>query len=195
LAGKSEHFEVTAREVRERTLPELDDEFAKDIGEQFSTLDGLRMHLKEQIQGRWQHMGKQRERNELTSQLIEKNAFDLPDSMVENYLDSMRRQNEQQGHDQGQGHDQDHDHSDEEREGAIRRLKSYLLIEAVRKQAEIEVTDEEFAAFLAERATQAGFAVEDIKRSGRADDLRRELEEDKIFALMGDKAVVKEEKV
>ena len=192
LQGKTEHFAVTAREVRERTLPELDDEFAKDVGEQFQTLEDLRNNIKQQIEERWQYMAKQRERNELISQLIEKNPFDLPESMVENYLDTMQRQNQnQQGHD----HDHDHDHSDEEREGAVRRLKSYLLTEAVRKKAEIEVSDEEFDQYLEERANQAGVKVEDIKRSGRADDLRSELSEDKVFALLSEKAVIKEEKV
>ena len=190
LAGKTEHFEVKAREVRERTLPELDDEFAKDVGEQFQTLDDLRNSIKKQIEERWQYMAKQRERHELISQLIEKNAFDLPESMVENYLHSMHRQN-QHDHD----HDHDHDHSDEERENAIRRLKSYLLTEAVRKKAEIEVSDEEFEQYLAERAAQVGVKVEDIKRSGRADDLRSEMAEDKVFDLLIEKAVIKEEKV
>ncbi len=195
LAGKTEHFEVKAREVRERTLPELDDEFAKDLGEQFQTLEDLRNNIKEQVVGRWDYMSKQRERSELVGQLIEKNAFELPDSMVENYLQSMRQQD--QNHDHSHDHDHDHDHepSEEERENAVRRLKSYLLTEAVRKKADISVSDEEFEAHLEDRASAAGVKVEDVKRSGRADDLRRELEEDKVFALLGEKAKVTEEKV
>lgn len=189
LAGKTEHFEVTAREVRERNLPELDDEFAKDLGEQFQTLADLRSHISGQIEERWTYMAEQRLRGDLIGQLIEKNEFELPESMVENYLNSMQR--EQQGHD----HDHDHDHSDEEREQAVRRLKSFLLIEAVRKKAEIAVSDEEFDEFAAERAEQAGVKVEDLKRSGRVDDLRRELEEKKVFDLLGAKANIKEEKV
>ena len=115
--------------------------------------------------------------------------------MVENYLQSMRQQN--QNHDHSHDHDHDHDHepSEEERENAVRRLKSYLLTEAVRKKADISVSDEEFEAHLEDRASAAGVKVEDVKRSGRADDLRRELEEDKVFALLGEKAKVTEEKV
>jgi trigger factor len=179
----------------------LDDEFAKDVGEQFQTLEDLRNNIKQQIEERWQYMAKQRERNELVSQLIEKNPFDLPDSMVENYLVSMQREKQSQNQNQqdhshhDHDHDHDHDHSDEDREGAIRRLKSYLLTEAVRKKAEIDVSDEEFEQYLEERAKQAGVQIEDIKRSGRADDLRSELSEDKVFALLSEKAVIKEEKV
>ena len=193
LAGKTEHFEVKAREVRERTLPELDDEFAKDLGEQFETMEDLRNNIKEQVAGRWDYMGQQRERSELIGQLIEKNAFELPDSMVESYLQSMRQQ------DQNQNHDQDNDRgqgpSEDERENAVRRLKSYLLTEAVRKKANISVSDEEFEAHLEERANAAGVKTEEVRSSGRADDLRRELEENKVFELLGEKAKVTEEKV
>ena len=197
LAGKTEHFDVTAREVRERSLPELDDEFAKDVGEQFQTMAELREHISNQIQERWSAMAEQRLRSDLVGQLIEKNEFELPESMVENYLKSMKREQ------QGQGHDHDHDdsdhddsdHTDEEREQAVRRLKSFLLIEGVRKQAKVEITDEEFETFAAERAEQGGIKLEDMQRSGRVDDLRRELEEKKVFDLLGEKAKIKEEKV
>ncbi len=193
LAGKTEHFGVKAREVRERTLPELDDEFAKDLGEQFETLDDLRNNIKEQVAGRWDYMGQQRERSELVGQLIEKNAFELPDSMIENFLHSMRQQDQNQNHDQDS--DRNNEPSEEERENAVRRLKSYLLTEAVRKKADISVSDEEFEAHLEERATAAGVKAEEVRRSGRADDLRRELEENKVFELLSEKAKITEEKV
>ena len=186
LAGKTEHFDVTAREVRERSLPELDDEFAKDVGEQFQTMAELREHISNQIQERWSAMAEQRLRSDLVGQLIEKNEFELPESKVANYLKSMKREH----HD----HD-DSEHTDEEREQAVRRLKSFLLIEGVRKQAKVEITDEEFEAFAAERAEQGGIKLEDMQRSGRVDDLRRELEEKKVFDLLGEKAKIKEEKV
>ena len=77
----------------------------------------------------------------------------------------------------------------------MQRLKSFLLIEGVRKKAEIAVSDEEFDLFAAERAERTGVKVEDLQRSGRMDDLRRELEEKKVFDLLGEKANIKEEKV
>jgi trigger factor len=197
LAGKTEHFDVTAREVRERSLPELDDEFAKDVGEQFQTMAELREHISHQIQERWSHMAEQRLRSDLAGQLIEKNEFELPESMVENYLKSMKREQQAHDHDHDDS-DHDHDdseHTDEEREQAVRRLKSFLLIEGVRKQAKVEVTDEEFEIFAAERAEQGGIKLEDMQRSGRVDDLRRELVEKKVFDLLGEKAKIKEEKV
>jgi trigger factor len=172
---------VSAHEVRERTLPELDDEFAKDLGEQFQTLSDLRQHLSGQIQQRWEYMAQQRLRSELINQLILKNDFELPESMVDNYLESLEREQASQDHDR--------DHSDEERAQATRQLKSYLLLESVRQQAGVEVTDEEFAQFAAERA---GIQPAD---SQNAEGLRRELEDQKVIELLIAKAEIKEEKV
>jgi len=77
---------------------------------------------------------------------------------------------------------------------AERRLKSYLLIEGVRKRAEIEVGEEDFEEYLEQRAGEIGLQAEDLKRSPRLDDLRRELEEKKVFDLLIEKAEIKEEK-
>lgn len=183
-AGRPVHLAVTAHEVRERTLPELDDEFAKDLGEQFQTLDDLRQHLGEQVQGRWAYMAQQRLHGELVSQLIEKNDFELPESMVDNYLLSLDQ--EHADHE----HDHDHSHSDEERAQATRQLKSYILLESVRQQAGIEVTDEEFDQFTA--AARAYGQTADVQN---AEGVRRELEDQKVFELLTAKANIKEEKV
>ena len=191
IAGKTERFLVSVREVRERILPDLDDEFAKDVGEQFETLKDLRSHLEMEISGRWEQMSLQRERTDLISQLIEKNPFDLPESMIENYLHSMRDQNKVQNQD----HDHDHEHGEQEKEGAVRSLKSYVLSEAVRKKYEIAVTDEEFEQYLVERAEKVGVKLEEIKKNARIDDLRRELEEEKMFGELMKTAEIKEETV
>ena len=129
-------------------------------------------------------MAQQRLRSELISQLIEKNDFELPASMVDNYLDSLEREYADA--------DPDPSHSDEEREQATRQLKSYLLLESVRQQAEVEVTDAEFAQFAADRAASAGLQSSDLQD---AEGLRRELENQKVFELLIAKAKIKEEKV
>tara|TARA_B100000902_G_scaffold377143_1_gene409077 strand:- start:621 stop:1880 length:1260 start_codon:yes stop_codon:yes gene_type:complete len=192
LAGKTEYFMVSVREVRERILPDLDDDFAKDIGEQFATLKDLRSHLEMEISGRWEQMSQQRERSDLITELIEKNPFELPQSMIENYLKTMKERSREQ---QGNNRDTDNELSDQEKEGAIRNLKSYVISEAVRKQYEIVVSDEEFETYLEERAQRLGIKLEEIKKNARVDDLRRELEEDRMFSELMKSAEIKEETV
>jgi len=208
LAGKAEHFEVTAREIHERILPEIDDEFAKDLGDQFQSLEDLRGRITEQLTQRWDYMARQRMRFELVDALISGNSFELPNSLVDEYVEGTRRQEQEQeqagGHHHVHDENCDHDHGDDhgdrepteaERTTAVRSLKTYLLLEAVRKKAGIEVSGEELEAHLGQRAEQLGIRVEELKRSPKADEFRKELEEDKIFEYLTDKAEIKEESV
>ena len=188
MTGREEYFSVRAREIRERTLPELDDDFARDVGEQFRSLEELREHLSQQLTQRWEVMGRHHLRGSLIDELIKANPFDLPESMVKNYLHNMRRED---GH--GHGHDHEDGHGDEERTTAVRRLKSYLLIEALRKKAAIEVDDEEFNQYLQKRAMETGARIEDVRRSEGMENLRQELLEDKVFDLLIERADVEEE--
>jgi trigger factor len=211
LAGKTEHFEVTAKEVRERTLPELDDEFAKDVGDQHQTLDDLRSHIRSQIEGRWQYISRQSARGELMDGLIRANSFSLPESLVENYMAAARRESEETGgghaghdhdHDHDHDQDQDHDHDQDDDEGAqkkrsdaARRLKSYLIMEALRKKLSLGVSDDEFEVFMVKRAEETGVRIEELKRSPRLADLRHELEDDKIFDYLAEHADIEEKSV
>jgi len=189
LAGKQEHFGVQARQVHQRILPPLDDEFAKAVGESFQHLAELRQHLGQQLQRQWDYLARQRLRGDLVNDLIRKNSFDLPESLVDNYLDSLHRR------EQGQHRDHDHEHSEEQRNYAVRRLKTFLLVEALRKQTGIAVGDEEFDTFIEQRAAERNLDPEALKRSPRLDDLRQELLEDKIFDFLAQRAEFEEQVV
>ena len=199
LAGTRAHFAVTAREIRERTLPELDDEFAREVGDRFEGLEQLRDHLRSQLDERWGYLARQKLRSDLIEGLHQSNEVELSESLVDNYLESMRRERERQEHGDDH-HDHDHGHEPEEptaeeREDAVKRLKTYLIMEGLRKKVSVEVTDEEFEGYLADRSRQLGMQLEKLKRSPRAADLRRDLEEDKIFAYLEEHAIVEERAV
>ncbi len=142
-------------------------------------------------------MGRQKLRSDLTAELIKHNTFDLPESMILNYMHNMRREKD---HAEGREHthdhgDHEHDYTDEERTAAIRQLKGYLLIEAVSKKVGIEISDDEFQEHLAERAERMGVDLEQLKRSARVEEFRRELRESKVFDHLAEKAKVKEESI
>ena len=194
LAGKAEHFSVTAKEVRERQVPELDDEFAKDLGEQFADLAGLREHILKQLSRQWESVSQQKLRSDLTAELIKQNPFELPESMLQNYMRTLRRERENQQH---HHHDEEGgpDFSDEERTTAIRQLKGYLLIEAVAKKAAVEVSDEEFDEHLRQRAEGMGLEPEKLKRSAKIDDLRKEVRDSRVFEMLSERAKFSDEAV
>lgn len=192
LAGKQEFFSVTARDVRERQMPELDDDFAKDVGEQFETLEALRAHVAQSMARQWEFMGRQKLRGDLVAELMKQNPFELPDNIVDHYLQTIRESRERDG---GGDPGPAAEPSDEEREGAMRQLKGHLLVETVRKQAGLEISDEEFDRYTEERAEERGVKVEDLKRSAQIDDLRRDLADDKVFEFLSEQARIEDEKV
>lgn len=198
LAGARAHFAVTAREVRERNLPDLDDDFAREVGDHFESLDALRHHLRGQLEETWRHMARQKVRSDIMEGLHRLNEVELSESLVDGYLDGMRRERERREHGRDHDHDHDHDHEEptaEERDEATRRLKTYLIMEGLRKKVPVEVTDEEFDVYLTERAGQLGIQLDKLKRSPRVADLRRDLEEDRIFGHLEARAVVEERAV
>lgn len=184
LAGTSDHFKVAAGEVHERILPELDDELAKDLGERFQSLDDLRQDIVGQIERYWESISQQQLRGELLEQLYRRNSFELPASFIERYLRSLHQEQKEA-----------YEPSEEEQGAAKKQLRNYLLTEAVRKRVGIEVGDEEFEEFLTRRAEEVGIELEALRRSGRVDDLRRELEDNKVFDLLIESAEIKEEKM
>lgn len=86
LAEKDVTYAVNVKEVRQRVLPALDDEFAKDVGD-FESLDGLRSRILTDLQGEAQATADRQVRNELLKQLAARITFELPDSLVERELD------------------------------------------------------------------------------------------------------------
>ena len=191
LAGQKRSFNVTVREIRERTLPVLDDEFAKDLGDQFDGLEGLRQYLRRQLQETWDSLARRKERSDLVDGLIRGNPFDLPDRLVESYIERVKEERDADG----DGDEDPPEITGEERISVIRSLKTSLLLDGLRKKLNPEVTEEETTEFFERRAQQLGFQAADLKRSPRADDIRRELENEKIFEYLGERAEISEESV
>lgn len=185
-AGQEVRFQVTAKEVRERDLPELDDEFAKDIGD-FESLDGLKTHIRDDLQARADYTSRRRLHENIIDALIRQNDFEIPGSMVENYLNTLVEtyEKEHAGHD----HDIDVDAvRRENREGALRSVKRYLLLEGVAKQEDIKVTEgdtEKHLEGLSERHNVEGSRLRQIlSRSGQLERMESELLEQKTLDFL-----------
>lgn len=135
--GQEIRVMFSAREIRERTLPELDDEFARDQG-QFETLDELRAQIRTDLKAQADFASRRYLEGHIVDELIRKNAFDLPEAMIEFALDNLVEDQKKEH----EGHDHEIDEEAlrrENRESAIRGLKRHLLLEAVQKQEDLEV--------------------------------------------------------
>jgi trigger factor len=158
LAGKTAIFASKVTAVRSRELPELDDEFAKDLGD-YETLDDLRDKIRETLQEQLQHSSDEALHRSLLDDLVTRTSFEIPPTMAERQLESQIQQFEQQIKGRLPESDLRARVAQMREEGwdeARRRVQEALLLEAVAKQAEITASEEEIDARLAEMATAQG---------------------------------------
>ncbi len=187
-------FRVMAKEIRERELPELDDELAQDVGG-VETLDELKTQIRNEMQAQYDQAIRQRVEENLMDALIEGNPFEVPDSMVENYLDGMIEsyKREQAGHDQGIDEDA---LREEGRDQAERGVKRFLLLDAVADQEDIEVTDDDLDKHLEEMSQRHNIEGPRLRqilsRTEQLDQIESEIKTQKTFDFLIDNADVED---
>ncbi len=190
LAGKDAQFTVTLQEIKRAVVPELNDEFAKDIGDHKSVED-LRARIKEDIEVRKRNEQASAQREELLSKLIEAHSFDVPPGMVERELQSMFRQHATRLARQG-ADVKSLDAAafrDQHRALAEGRVKGVLILDAVAERENVAVGDEELSAELAVIARKSGQPVEAVRKyydslDGGMDNLRSSLIQEKALGLL-----------
>jgi trigger factor len=158
LAGKTAVFAARVTAIKRRELPELDDDFAKDLGD-FETLDEVREKVRENLQTQRQGSSDEQLHRSLLDDLVTRTSFEVPPTMVEQQLNSQIQQFERQL--QGRLPDADlrarlAQMREEGWDDARRRVKEALLLESVAKLAELKATEEEIDARLDEMATGQG---------------------------------------
>ncbi|BDI17198.1 trigger factor [Nostoc cf. commune SO-36] len=159
LAGKAATFTVTLKELKEKELPEVNDDFAQEISD-FETLEELRASLIEQYQKEADDKTKTNKQEALLTELLNHVEVDLPATLIEKEVDAMLTQTamrlSQQGLDVRKLFTQDiiPQLRERSRTEAIERIKRSLSLREVSKRESIEVTPEEIAARVTELLEQ-----------------------------------------
>ena len=199
LAGKPAVFKVTVHEIKNKELPKIDDEFAKDVSE-FDTLK----ELKEDIRKKQEKQNEEREQAELNEHAIktvaDKSEVDLPEGMVnlelDNLIEDMDRRISYQGINLDQylqmiGKSKD-DFREENRKQAEESLKLKLVLEAICKDAKIKAEDKEIEEKLNELAAAYGRKVEELKENkDLVKNVSDSVESEKAIKLIVDNAKIK----
>ncbi|HHY78183.1 MAG TPA: trigger factor [Clostridiales bacterium] len=178
LAGKPALFKVTVKEIKEKELLPLDDEFAKDVSE-FDTLEELKADIKRKKLEEAERMAKNEYENDLIKKVVQNAKVDIPEVMIDNQIESMIRDFDYQLRFQGLDLDSYMKYmniSYEEmkqsyKEAAEDRVKTQLVMEAITKAENIEVTDEELEAEVEKTAKQYNQDVEKFRKSLRERDI------------------------
>lgn len=199
VQGKDVDWKVDLKELKSKILPELDDDFAQDLGE-YDTLDELKESLRENIATREDARSKRQLRDAVMEKLVEANPVDVPPVMVDRQLDYLLQ-------DAGRMAENATDEMKEAiaklrgelRPRAEKQVAGMLVLEAVARQAEIEVTDQELEGRIAELARENRMQPKQLKiqlkQSDQLDGLRYNMKQDKALDMVLDKAEVTEKKV
>jgi trigger factor len=159
LAGSDISYTVTVKAIKRRVLPELDDEFAKDLGE-FETLDALRARVREDLEHEARHAADREVRGELMKQLAARVPFEVPASLVDRELDRRieefaRRLIEQNIDPRQAGVDWDA-FRDSQRDVAREAVAGAIVLDEVAHREHLDVTDEEIEREVSRYAERSG---------------------------------------
>jgi trigger factor len=86
LAGKTFVYTVKIQAIKQKALPELNDDFAKELGE-FTSLDGVRKQIRENMEAERKHAAEHEAKDKLVAELVKRNDFEVPESLVERQID------------------------------------------------------------------------------------------------------------
>lgn len=171
LAGKEAVFEVKIKAIKEKELPELDDEFASEVSE-FETLDEYKADIKEKIRERKKEEAKTERENKLVDLAVENAQMDIPDAMVEEQVQQMTEEFAQRLSYQGLSMEQYLQFSgmdaqkfaDDMKPQAVKRIETRLVLEAIVKAENIEVSEEEYKAEVEKMAAMYQMETEQLEK-------------------------------
>jgi len=197
LAGKEATFKVKVSAVKEKKLPELDDEFAKDVSE-FETLKDFRKDLGDKLSERRERQARAAFEDALMEQVIGNMTVEIPDPMVEARSQRMLEEYAQRITSQGIPFEQYLAMTgltvdilkEQAMEGALRQVKMDLALGAIAKAEKLKVSQKELDAECARLAEQYGLDVEKVKGMVPEEDLKKDLLNQKAANVVYDSAKV-----
>ncbi len=196
-AGKTVEWQVDLKEIKRKIYPDLDDEFAQDLGE-YDTLEELKANVRENLATREDARSKRELRDRVSESLVEANPIEVPPAMVERQLASMMEDAErllQQNPDPKLVEAVEKLRTDL-RPQAEKRVAALLLLEAVARMEDVQVSEEELNGRIQELARENRMTAKQVKQQLRSNDqldaLRYSLVQDKTLDLILENAEIQE---
>ena len=203
LAGKPAVFKVKIHEIKTKQLPELDDEFAKDVDDEVETLAELKEKTKAKLEHDKKHEEENFIQNAVIGKAVENAQIDLPEVMVASEVDRMMNDFAQRLQQQGLNLDLYFQFSgqDEEalkgqmKEEAEGQVRTSLVLEAIAEAEKLEATDEDVDAELTKMAEVYNMEVEAIKKAlGNLDAVKGDLKIKKAIDFLVENRTIVEAK-
>lgn len=171
LKGKDVVFNVKLNSIKVKELPEADDEFAKDVSE-FDTLEEYKKSLEEKLEKRERERIEKEFEENVIKKVVEGSSVEIPDTMIENEADRMVQEQATRMKQQGIELEQFLQYTGQKmenfkqqmRESAQDSVKTKLVIEAIEKELDFEITQEEIDEQIEKMAEQYNMKVEEVKK-------------------------------
>ncbi len=198
LKGKPAVFKVKVNSIQYKELPELDDEFAKDVSE-FDTLDALKADIRAKLEAEAEKTTKQEKENAAIEKLVSETEIDVPDCMITNRVEGIIRENNMRMAQQGLTFEQYlsfmgstiDQFKEMMRPNAEKQVKANLILEAIVKKEAFEVTDEMLDAKIREMAESFKMDADKLKENlsdADSENLKEDMKMEMAVALIVDNA-------
>lgn len=198
LAGKEVVFKVTIKEVKKKILPNLDDEFAKDVGG-LASFDELKKRVEEDLKTQKGAMNRESYRRDVLKKLVDSTSFDVSPVMLEKELRYMLYEAKQRSQQYGKAlsGDDEENLKKEYEPIALERVKGFLILDVIAEKENVSVSSEEVEAEIRRMAASMNQNIDELKKYIRSKDgvienIMGRLREDKTLDLILSKAAFKE---
>jgi trigger factor len=192
LAGKTFTYTTQIKAVKQKSLPELNDQFAKDLGE-FADLADVRKRIREGMEADKKHTAEREAKDKLVAELVKRNDFEVPEALVEHQIDIRLDRGLRALAAQGMK-TEDMKKMDlnrlraGQRDQAVQEVKAALLLEKIAEEEKLEVSDAEIdreVEALAEQSKQTPEAIRSrLTRDGALDRIRNRIRNEKTLDFL-----------
>jgi len=198
LAGKKVRYHVLVKEIKERKLPNVDDEFAKDIGRE--NVADLKKEVAREMEERAKANAEVEVENALLKKLVDEHSFKVPQSFITRQLELMvsdaKRRLEEKGFKKEDLDKRDKEFVDKFKGDAERQVRLLFILDAVATAEKIDVADKDLAEAYKNIAAQAGkteaFVKDYYEREELVDNLCDKIREGKTVRFLLDNAKITE---
>ncbi len=181
--GQTKTVRATVHEVKRKSLPALDDAFAREVGD-FDSADALRAAVREDMQKFAERESEAHVRQRLVDEIVSANPFDVPRSwvgqLVDNYAETYQVPVDQRAQ-----------FDTEFAQVAERQIKRDLIVEALAEQEKLAASERDLDDKIAEQATERGVdpgqLYASLEKAGRLKDMERTITEDKVFKWLAER--------
>ncbi len=196
MAGKSVHFEVEIKDVKERIIPELNDDFARELGN-YETLEAFRDELRKQLLEQEEQRGTAEVHRQIIDQMVERAQFELSGKVIEKEVDHLvglfQSQFERQGIPVDTATFNSPEIRAEYRPQAERGLRWRLIVEEIARREQLELSEEELQEVYSDVAGMLRMDLDKLRQeyaeSSFVEQAKENKIQEKVFSLLEQEAV------